>query len=253
MAEVLPQCQPWSCEGGDVGALILHGFTGNPSSLRPLAEKLAAEGFAVEMSLLPGHGTADWRDMAGVTWQDAARQTVAAFERLRSRCTSVVAIGLSGGAALSLRLAQTRGDELSGIVLINPTYDYVAQNPQFILLPLLKWVVPSIKGFGNDIAKPGGNEYPAERYPLKTLANLLPLQRQVRKNLHKVQVPTLVLTSRQDHVVDPGDSAKIIDRISSTDVEHVWLERSYHVATLDYDAELIQELTSKFISRVTGG
>jgi carboxylesterase len=253
MAAVLPQCEPSSCDGGDVGVLVLHGLTGNPASMRPLAEHLAGEGHAIEMPLLPGHGTSDWRDLATSSWQEVARQTVESFERLRARTRLQIVAGLSGGAVVALGLAGGRPEDVAGLVLINPSYDYVAQNPQFRLLPLLKWTPLSAKGIGNDIAKPGQEEYPAERYPLKTLADLLRIQQSAKRTLHKVVAPTLVLTSRQDHVVDPGDSANIIDRISSTDVEHVWLERSYHVATLDYDAELIQELTSKFISRVAGG
>ena len=57
-APVLPGAEPWSAPGGPHGALVLHGFTGCPQSMRGLAQALAAAGFAVELPLLPGHGTA---------------------------------------------------------------------------------------------------------------------------------------------------------------------------------------------------
>jgi carboxylesterase len=250
--QITPGCEEWSCDGGDVGVLVLHGWTGNPSSMRPLAEHLAGEGYAIEMPRLPGHGTSDWRDLKGVTWHDGARETVAAFRRLRERTDKLVIAGLSAGAVVALWAAGHRPEDVDGLVLINPSYDYVAHNPQFRLLPLLKWLPLSAPGIGNDIAKPGGDEHPAERYPLRTLADVLPLQRSMRRRLPLVTAPTLMFTSRQDHVNDPADSVRILDRISSVDKEQVWLERSYHVATLDHDAPLIHERTVEFVRRVAG-
>lgn len=248
MVQVMPGCEAWSTEGSDTGVLVLHGFTGNPSSTRPLAEALAEREFSVEMPRLPGHGTR-WQELGRTTWHDWAREAVAAHERLRARTTRRVVVGQSMGGALALYLAATRGATLEGIVLVNP---YLREgDPRLKALPVLKWVVPGIAGIGNDIAKPGGDENPYPKVPLKALASLVAFQRRVRENLPAVIVPTLVLTSRQDHVVDPDNSQLVLEGVSSTDVEQVWLERSYHVATLDYDADEIVERTTAFVNRVT--
>ena len=70
--DIIPGCEPWSAAGGPHGVLVLHGFTGNPQSMRGLAEAFAAAGFAVEIPLLPGHGTSvddlddtGWADWSG--------------------------------------------------------------------------------------------------------------------------------------------------------------------------------------------
>ncbi len=68
-APIIPGAEPWSAPGGSNGVLVLHGFTGNPQSMRPLAEALAAAGFTVELPLLPGHGTAV-EDMVPTRWED---------------------------------------------------------------------------------------------------------------------------------------------------------------------------------------
>jgi carboxylesterase len=250
MAQVIPGCEPWSADGGDDGALVLHGFTGNPSSMRPLAEALADQGFTVEMPRLPGHGTR-WQELQGTTWHDWAREMVAAFERLRARTTAQVAVGLSMGGTLALHLAETRGDDLAGVVAINPMLH--SSDPRLKALPVLKWAVPALPGIGNDIAKPGGDELPYPKLPLKALASFVALQRRVREDLDRVRVPTLVFTSRNDHVVEPENGTTVMEGISSTDAEQVWLEHSYHVATLDHDAEDIAARTAAFVARVCRG
>src|SRR5580704_15003176 len=56
-APVLHGAEAFSAPGGPDGVLVLHGFTGSPFSMRPLADKLAEAGYAVELPRLPGHGT----------------------------------------------------------------------------------------------------------------------------------------------------------------------------------------------------
>jgi carboxylesterase len=240
--------EAWSAPGdGGAGVLVLHGFTGNPVSLRPLAQALAREGFAVELPLLPGHGT-HWKDLQRTTWHDWVGAASAALDRLRERTTARVAVGLSMGGTLALHLAETRGSELAGIALVNPSV--YSGDPRLKALPFLKWVVPGLPGIGNDIARPGGDERPYPRLPLRALASMIQLQRVVRQGLHRVTVPTLVLTSRDDHVVEPGNSRVVLEGIASRDSEQVWLERSYHVATLDHDAELVEQRIAGFVRRV---
>lgn len=249
MTQVIEGAQAWSAEGRrDVGVLVLHGLTGNPVSLRPLAESLAGDGYHVELPRLPGHGTR-WQDLARTTWRDWAREANAALELLRARTSAQVAVGLSMGGTLSLHLAITRPDDLAGIVLINPTVKL--RDPRRKALPALKWVVPGLPGIGNDIAKPGGDEKPYPKMPLKALSSLVDLQRRVRARLGEVGLPMLVLTSRQDHVVDVADSRLVMDRVTSDEREQVWLERSYHVATLDHDAAEIEQRVAAFIEKVT--
>jgi carboxylesterase len=253
VAEIKPGCEPWSCTGsgvnGDIGILLVHGFTGSPASMRPLAEDLGERGFSIELPRMPGHGT-HVKDLLKVSWQDLAREVVTSFERLRARTQSVVVLGLSVGGLMTLRLAQTRGDDLAGIVVVNPFLNVA--NPALKLLPLLKLVVPTFPGVINDIAKPGMDEVGYEKIPLRALASTIQLWPQVRADLPKLQLPTLLFSSREDHVVGTHGSEYIAEHIGSDDFQHVWLERSYHVATLDYDYPEILEGTAAFAQRVAG-
>jgi carboxylesterase len=65
--------------------------------------------------------------------------------------------------------------------------------------------------------------------------------------LERVACPTLVFQSRDDHVVKPGNAEFIMAHLGTEEKRLIWLENSYHVATLDNDKELIAEETTAFI------
>ncbi|HSK98496.1 MAG TPA: alpha/beta fold hydrolase [Euzebyales bacterium] len=186
--------------------------------MRPLARRLADDGMAVELPLLPGHGT-HWKDLARTTWQDWAREAGAALDRVRARADAVAVVGLSMGGTLALHLAQTRAADLSAVVVINPSLTY--RHPLKSVAGLVGRVVPSMPGLGNDIARPGADELPYDRVPLRAAASLFALQDQVRADLGAVHAPLLVLTSRTDHTVPPGDSTILLDGVASTPREQV--------------------------------
>lgn len=249
MQELVPEAEPFSAEGGDLGVLLLHGFTSTPWSVMPVARALAAEGFAVEVPRLPGHGTR-WQDLQRTRWRDWVREAVAAFERLGARTRHRVAFGQSLGGGIALYLAETR-DDVDGVVTVNPSVEH--RHPLKRLLPLLKWVVPAFPGVGNDIARTGADERPYTRTPLKAAASLFEFHDLVRAHLADVTVPVLVFNSRQDHLVPLECGDMVLAGVSSDDVERVWLERSYHVACLDHDAPEIIERTAAFVRRVAAG
>jgi carboxylesterase len=67
-----------------------------------------------------------------------------------------------------------------------------------------------------------------------------------------MSMPILLLSAPQDHVVEPVQSDALA-AVYGGPVERVTLERSYHVATLDYDKDLIFERAVAFGQKVTGG
>ncbi|MCK1818682.1 alpha/beta fold hydrolase [Streptomyces sp. XM83C] len=244
---VLPGAEPYRHEGGEVGVLLCHGFTGSPQSLRPWAEHLAEHGLTVSLPLLPGHGTR-WEDMAVTGWQDWYAEVDRELRVLRDRCARVFVAGLSMGGALALRLAARHGDAVSGVIVVNPANKVhgVAAHA----LPVVRHLVRATKGIASDIAKPGVAELGYDKVPLHCAHSLRNFLRMVDGELPQVTQPLLLLHSPQDHVVPPADSARILSRVSSLDVREVLLEQSYHVATLDHDAERIFEESLAFIGRL---
>lgn len=244
---VLPGAEPYRHEGGEVGVLLCHGFTGSPQSLRPWAEYLAERGLTVSLPLLPGHGTR-WQDMQLTTWEDWYAEVDQALRELSARCERVFVMGLSMGGALTLRLAARHGEAVSGIVLVNPANKVHGASAK--ALPVVRHLVPSTKGIASDIAKPGAAEVGYDRVPLHAAHSLRRLLQVVDAELPQVTQPMVLLHSPQDHVVPPADSARVLSRVSSTDVKEILLEQSYHVATLDHDAERIFEESWAFVTRL---
>lgn len=247
---VLPGAEPYHHEGGEVGVLLCHGFTGSPQSMRPWAEYLAERGLTVALPLLPGHGTR-WEDLRPTGWQDWYAEVDRELRTLRERCTRVFVAGLSMGGALALRLAAKHGDAVAGVMVVNPANK--VHGPAAHALPLLRHFVPTTKGISSDIAKEGVEELGYSHVPLHAAHSLRNFLRLVDGELPQVTQPLLLLHSPRDHVVPPVDSERVLGRVSSTDVTEILLEQSHHVATLDHDADRIFEESHAFVTRLVKG
>jgi carboxylesterase len=240
--------RPQPSDGLRVGVLLSHGFTGSPASMVPWGQHLAGEGFSVAVPRLPGHGTT-WQEMNRTGWQDWYGELERTFEKLLAGCDRVVVGGLSMGGGLVLKLAADHGADVAGVMLVNAAV--ASSNKQLLAVPLLKRVLPSMPGIGNDIKKPGQEEYGYDRVPLRALGEMMAGWKAVREELPKVTAPILHFRSAEDHVVDPSSSRIIASKVSSREVKERILENSYHVATLDNDAPAIFEESVEFIRRVT--
>lgn len=246
---VIPGAEPYRHDGGDVGVLLCHGFTGCPQSLRPWAHDLADHGLSVELPLLPGHGT-DWRDLAATAWPAWYGEVDAALDRLRRRCGTVVVAGLSMGGALALRLALERPADVAGLVLVNPAVRL--RRHEELLPPLLHRVLPSVRSIGGDLRRTDVRELAYDRTPLGALVSMLRMYRDIVARLDGVTQPVLLLRSEVDHVVPAASSSLVLSRISSRDVTEVVLHDSWHVATLDHDAGTITAESLAFVGRISG-
>jgi carboxylesterase len=136
------------------------------------------------------------------------------------------------------------------VVTVNPWL--YSRDPRLVALPLLKLLVATAPGVGSDLADSETKELAYARVPLRTLASVRAFQRAVRAALPRVTQPLLCFVSRQDHVVDPGNTELVAAQAGSADVQVVWLERSYHVATLDLERRRIFEESVEFVRRVAG-
>lgn len=236
--------RPFAADGGSVGVVLSHGFTGTPASMRPWAEHLAAAGFTVRLPLLPGHGTT-WQDTNRTRWQDWYGAVEQAYDEVAARCDVVFAAGLSMGGTLVTRLAQHKGDLIAGLVLVNPSYGTERVDARFA--KYIAWAVRSRPSIGGDVKKPGVVEPAYDRTPVVAFVSLQRLWKATVADLPRVTAPILMFRSREDHVVEPLSGRLLRERATATTVREVVLEESYHVATLDNDAPAIFDGSVEFI------
>lgn len=241
---LLPGAEPYHHDGGAVGVLVLHGFTGQPRSVTPWARELADAGYTVSVPRLPGHGTR-WEDLAVTRFADWYSEADRAFTALREICERVAVAGLSMGGTLSLRLAERRPEEVAALLLVNPSVH--TERFDRHLLPVARRLLKKFPGIVNDIKRPGQDEGGYDSMPLNAFHSLQQAWGEVKADIGAIVAPMLVMHSREDHVVEPSNSAWILEHVSSAVREEVWLEDSYHVATLDNDFPVIVARSLDFL------
>jgi carboxylesterase len=213
--------------------------------MRGLGEHLAARGVAVEGIRLPGHGTT-WQDLSARTSAEWMEAVESGFEKISGGRDQTFVVGLSFGAALAIEFAARHPERVAGLVtLAGMVY---TKDPRRFLAPVIRRLTKSVRGVGNDIADPSGREIVYERLPTSAAHSMLLFLKTARAALPHVRCPVLVMHGRNDHTVHPGNARVIYDSVASPDKELVWLERSYHVVTLDFDRDEVFNRTYEFIS-----
>ena len=213
-----------------VGILLVHGFTGSPHSMRPLAQHFMELGYAVEMPLLTGHGT-HWKDLRDSTYEQWLASAEQGYRRLADQGLRVVVIGMSMGGTVATHLSARL--PVAGTVLINPYM--VDVNPMMRHAGKVSKVLPVLKAIGSDIAVPGVSEGAYSLVPTAAVHQLHLLGAETRALIPQLKAPVLYARSLGDHTVSDSSHKYFLEHCS-VPVEFRWLTRSYHVATLDYDA-----------------
>jgi len=244
--EIWDDAQPFYFKGNSTGVLVIHGFTGCTQSMLPYGKALAARGYTVLGPRLPGHGTTV-EDMASRKYTEWTGEAERALQELSGRCDRVFVTGLSMGGTITLYLAANFGEKIAGIIPVNAL---ALTEPLLRLTPILKYIMKTRPGVGSDIKKPESKESCYDQVSVPAAWELTRLLKAMREGLPRVSVPALVIASREDHVVpEPANAEYIMANLGSKDKELLWLENSYHVATLDNDAELIFGQAAEFIEK----
>lgn len=245
----LPETKPFLLDGSDTGFLFFHGFTSTPQSIREVAVQVHDQsGATVFCPLLSGHGTTPTAlaETGQLDWVESAE---AALKTLAARCSRIVVGGLSLGATLSLNLAARMPDRVHGVISINGSTGLY--RPEVVTPLYQPDGTEFLGGIGSDIAEAGTQEICYDSIPRQTLKERFLLTNATGALLPLIRQPLLILQSRTDHVVDPQNAVRITNSVGSADIHLRWLEKSYHVATLDHDRALIANAISAYLQKDT--
>jgi carboxylesterase len=183
--------------------------------------------------------------MARTTAEDWIRSVEEAMHTLQERCSTIFITGLSMGGTLTLYMAAMYPNVFAGAVPINGAV--FLDSPDLAGLAFMAGAPQVVPGVGSDIKKPGVTELAYPVMPVPAVRQLYALMATARELLPRLVCPLLIFQSRDDHVVTPDNAPYILEHACTTDKRLVWLENSYHVATLDNDKERIAAETLRFI------
>jgi esterase/lipase len=237
-----------------VGVILVHGFLASPAEVKPLSEKLVAEGYPVYGVRLPGHGTSPV-DLRERSWEDWLRAVQRAYEILAAHVDKVCIVGFSTGGALSLIFASEHPPKLAGAVIINPPVKF--RNKNMIFVPLLhgisrlvRWM-PSFEGVVSYRAN--DTEHARINYrhiPVRALYELVRMNHVLSHQLNRVYCPCLLMQSTADPVVMPDSSKTLKTELVNTDVSYVEVESDRH-GILYEDVAGTQERVMKYIRKLS--
>jgi len=169
------------------------------------------------------------------------------LKTLQENCKRVFVCGLSLGGALALRIAQLHPD-ISGIILINHACKFT--HPKFWFVPFMRHFIPSTPAVASDIKDPDKKEIAYSRTPSNAVYQMLLMLKEIRRDLPETRQPVIIFKSREDHVVPKISATYTMENIGSKQKELIWLENSYHVATIDYEKDLLAEKSIEFIKAI---
>lgn len=230
-------------EGSQSGCLLLHGFSGSPLEMMPLAEALGRGGWTVAVAQLAGHGSP--AELAGARAEDWLQSGRSAFEALRTRCARVAVVGLSMGGAVGLVLAASAHPAAVVAISTPVRMKRLIARASRVAARVLPYV-PVVMKLGPREREMRRYRSPARRIPLRATAEVERLLGTMGRALPHVRVPVLVVQGRRDWII-PRESAREI--AGATGGEVLWLPRSGHVATLDRDRGLLYREVAAFLRR----
>ena len=197
--------------------VYLHGFSATRQEMAPLTEQLAAElGANLFLTRLSGHGQ-NPSAMGRVSATDWLRDTLEAYEIGLAIGERVIVVGASTGGTLALWLAErVPRESLAALLLISPNLGPRDSRAMWLAGPWGRQLAELM--LGEEYRWTPSNDLHARywnwRYPTRALVPMMALVRTVRdSDLEGINVPTLMLYSPADRVVDPAQIETAFARV----------------------------------------
>jgi len=232
-------------KGSRTGLLLIHGFTGSPGEMRPLAEHFAQEGYSVTAPVLAGH-CSTVEEMNGTSHSDWIQSAYNAYMDLVCDTDRIIVIGHSMGGLIAFYLANRY--KVAGVVsMCTPIYFADWRAPFTPVISLFKPVHRGRITRNEEIAQYQGGY---DETPLRAMRSLIRLRNVVKDELGAFMAPLLVQQARRDMTVRPASARYIYDHVGSDSKDIKWYERSGHILPVDVDRKEVWADALAFIRRI---
>jgi carboxylesterase len=255
MPQIIPTAEPFFFLGdrSKPACLLIHGFTGTPKEMRWMGEYLNQHGFTCLGVRLAGHATIP-EDMIASRWTDWTVSVEDAYSLLCRVTDNIFLLGLSMGGVLSL-LMSTRLN-VKGAVAMSTPYK-LPDDPR---LRHIEWISKIVAYMPKGEDEPGSGWFDQEAWkehvsypmnPVRSIGELNKLLVEMRAALPQVNVPVLLVHSRDDKYVTPASMEHIYaDLVNASDKTKLSITGSSHVVTRDAARHQVFKSALEFIQRV---
>jgi carboxylesterase len=255
MPQIIPTAEPFLLlgEADKPACLLIHGFTGTPKEMRGMGEFLNGHGYTCLGVRLTGHATQP-EDMIRSNWADWTASVEDGYQLLRCLSDRIILVGLSMGGVLTL-LMSTRLDVIGAVAMSTPYK--LADDPRLRHIDL---IAKTISYMPKDNGTPGAGWFDKEAWqdhvsypqnPVRSIGQLNKLLGEMRSALPELRVPVLLIHSRDDDYVLPGNMELIFESlINASDKTKLYVTGSGHVITRDAARQQVFEYALDFIQRI---
>ncbi|MGE5404705.1 MAG: alpha/beta hydrolase [Candidatus Saccharibacteria bacterium] len=239
--------EPFALPGDNAECLLIHGLTGSPSEVRPLAEYLNKRGYTVRAPLLPGHGTSP-QHLNVTEWHEWYEMVQAEAENMIKNGHPVIPIGFSVGGLLALEVAKNYL-EVDGVITINAPI--VMSSALYTFAPLIKLFYQYVPKHHNLRYRAADKmRFAYDSTPVNALVELRKLKRQVMRDIDTIDRPVLIVQSRLDDSTDPRSAPVLHKALKSKYAEILWLQQAGHIDTINKEIPILGKRIVQFIEKI---
>jgi carboxylesterase len=257
MSQIIPTAEPFFFLGdpSKPACLLIHGFTGAPKEMRWMGEYLNQQGYTCLGVRLAGHAT-DSEDMIRSHYTDWIASVEDGYHLLRGVADKIFLVGLSMGGDLALLMSARLAQCVKGVVVMSTPYE-LPDDPR---LRHIEWISKIVAYMPKSDEEPGASWFDKEAWkehisytqnPVRSIGELNKLLAEMRAVLPQINVPVLLMHSRDDTYVLPDNMELIYaDLLSSQDKTKLYITGSGHVVTRDAARQQVFQSALKFIQRI---
>jgi carboxylesterase len=225
--------------------LLIHGFTGSPQELEPLAQLLHSRGHQVVSPTLAGHGKSRM-EMERVTWVSWIHSVEVVLQDLLKKHDQVHVVGFSMGGLIAGYLSRKYHDHIRSLSMLSaPIYTI---NPKQLFKTIAEAIQKSMRA--------GGRHEDVNRYlakmkgtPPRSLVHFRRLVQTVKPLLADLECPILIVQGELDDLVETRSADYIYETVKSTDKTLKLFPQSRHLICHDCEAEEVIDLVAAFIEQ----